>query len=1053
VPGPVIEGRLGISPSTHSAFQAVISPGINRYQAVRRRKQRTARKRVLPNNGLEMYTSHGDEGTILSSSKTKYDSDVSWRLESDGSESDSEEVVSTNSSEAVLRHDDEQDEHWDIDGAIHFPLPLTEKYEGEHLGIDLLRVVQCSYDVDSIYLMGDHPSQVLRSMGSDGTCQFNSSIKRTNTTNTSRLAADYHGTVNLRPRLVGQRLRRLKVISLHKFPNIGLCNVLKNNICYTFSLFLLEAPLISERNYIKHEMLLTVIAALNIAIDGHFPYDSHDGYGRGIDSVDDQEWSSLNYFELQDGSKAQKKKIHGSQKQLSVGASAMFFHRYERALELMANNPELIDSANQLRDSYYWQKRQGIRPEESGAVDVAQLKVNAAFLSTKSTIVATAAGTKKSFSIEGRETWNGKFLEQEQDHNAILQLFEQFQTKQFDCIKKSLEKSFDVLEKGSTGNSVQFFFDVGLEMQPIGPNFVLLPEIQKSKCLLQQIRAGQFSEILSGSSDSEESSDEEETALADEVNVNLSVDLNATDYLDNLVKSIDNRVALSRLQVMSYPKRFTRYWGNVHSGSVRLNAVEGDEKVKLVPPTSAHCLGGQIYTPSIRLETMHQTRSEQSRILSMTAHAINIMTMGEYLNATVTQSMNEMAVGLELLKEIFDHMFDRRERETSNAVRIEIFLVYNNWGKPVGCPLFVPTDCVQIFDKDSVNDFEWTMVQTHFVPIFKIFGGLRRLAEENRVLSLEKETVILLNRIVASLEIVTGIVDNVLKSPGIIQRNIMEVFPRSIGITMDIPHVAREQLTRGEILRTGFKYGVKTWLFPQMPDRVPTRNPPRTLRDIAALISGHGARPFDFPVFFSGMDRVVARSLSPGLNVGMLEGMKAQAKALILEAAGENPSTVGMMHVPNYNALLACDEQVRHRLLRRLSRLLIMYVCHHAWKELVDDKIFGDNPNFESVQVLPYRLSSHFEDFPFVEAKIAVYKHHISGTKFEKKRTVTSAGKSFLDSPSFCPSLKSLGRVRNMICFPFAPSSEGPWEGPGYLRWLPPTVPSHCWSVAVQPRV
>ena len=378
VPGPVIEGRHGISPSTHSAFQGVISPGIDHYGAVRRRKQRTARKSVLPNNGLEMYTSHGDEGTILSSSKTKYDSDDSWRQESDGSESDREEVVSTNSSEAVLRHDDEQDEHWDVDGAIQFPFPLTETYEGEHLEIDLLRVVKCSYDVDSIYLMGDCPSQVLRAMGSDGTCQFNSSINRTNTTNTSRIAADYHGTVNLRPRLVGQRLRRLKVIALHKFPNIGLCNVFKNNICYTFSLFLLEAPLISERNYIKHEMLLTVIAALNIAIDGHFPYDSHDGYGRGIDSVDDQEWSSLNYFELQDGSKAQKKKIHGSQKQLSVGASAMFFHRYERALELMANNPELIDSANQLRDSYYWQKRQGIRPEESGAVDVAQLKVNAA---------------------------------------------------------------------------------------------------------------------------------------------------------------------------------------------------------------------------------------------------------------------------------------------------------------------------------------------------------------------------------------------------------------------------------------------------------------------------------------------------------------------------------------------------------------------------------------------------------------------------------------------------------------------------------------------------
>jgi hypothetical protein len=773
-------------------------------------------------------------------------------------------------------------------------------------------------------------------------------------------------------------------------------------------------------------MLLTVIAALNIAIDGKIPFDSDDSLDGMMDAADDFQWRSLNYFELQDGSKEQKRKIHGSQKQLSAEASVLFFHRYERALELMATNPALIDEAEQEGDLDYWQKRQRVPLDKSGAVALSQLKVNAAFLFEKSTILASAAGTKKAFSIDGLETWDGGWLKEEQDLNVIQEKFQEFQMRQFGCIKESLKKSFFVLKPGPTGDllfdRVLFFFDVGLEMRPINPDFVLIPEIQKSKMLLNEICRGDFSERLTRDSDSEESSDEEETAVPDEVNVN--VDLNATDYFNNLVKSIDNRVARSRLHVMSYPKRFTRDWGNVHSGSARLNAVHGEQKVKLVPPTSSHSLGGQIYTPSIRLETMHQTRPQQSRILSIIPHGINICTMGAYLNATVNHSMREMAIGLKLLNETFDHMFDRRERETSNAVCIEIFLIYNNLGTPVGCPFFIPTDCVQLFDKNSVNDFEKKMVHTHLEPINTIFGEVGKLAEQNRVLSLQKETEPLRVRIVASLEIVTGIVDNVIKSPGIIQKNIMEEFPGTDGITVDIPHAAREQLTPEEMLRTGFNYGVSASLFPQMGGRAPSRDPPRSLADIAALISGRGARPFDFPVFFSGMDRVVARSLSPGLNVGMLEGMKAQAKALIIGAAGEDPRRVGMMHEPKYNELVSYDVRLRHHLLRQLSRLLIMYVCHDCWKQLVRDKIFGENPNFESVQDRPNRLSSRFEDFPFVEAKITEYTRNIPGTKFEKKPTITSAGKSdiLLQVPYF----------------------GGPWEGPRVLALL---APSHRGSV------
>jgi hypothetical protein len=975
-------------------------------------------------DALETYTSHGDEGTGVgnsyqppvgdsphdvtsgnaadvdvegstSSLEPVHDDDETWRNGSDSEEESLESQASSLNSDRFRPA--EQDEHWDVDGEIEFPLPTTGEQEGEHLGVDLLCEVKCSFDVDSIYLLGNRASHVLKAMGSGGTCLFNSSINKTNTTNTSRIAADYHGNLHLKPCTVGQSLGRLKVISLHKFPNIGLCKVFKNDTPYTLSLFLLEVPCISECNYIKHEMLLTVISALNIAIDGEIPFDSEDTYAS---SVDNPEWTCLNFFELQDGSKERKRNVHGSQKQISARACAMFFHRYERALELMANNHALIDPAQQQRDPDYWQKRQRVPLCESWAVPFSQLKINAAFLLEKSTILATAAGTKKSLSIEGLETWDGDRLKQEQDRAVVKEQFQQFQQRQFKCIKRSLKKSFPVLNIcNPLFRSVRFFFDVGLEMQPISKEFVLLPELKKSKRLLEKVCGPEFLQRLSDASDSEECSDDEEIAIADEVNLNVDLNANATNYSDYLLESIDNHVAWSKLHVMTFPKRFTRHWGNVHSGSAKLNAVEGLKKVLLVAPTSSHCLGGQIYTPSIRLETMHQTRPQQSVISSIIAHVINICTMGAYLNATVNESMRQVAICLQLLNETYQHMFDRRTRETSNVVRIEIFLLYNNVDTPIGhLPLFVPTDCVQMFNKAHVNDFERKMVDTHLQPINKIFHDIGRLAEENRVLSFDSLRVQLRNRIIASLEILTGIVDNVIKSPGIIQKNILEEYSAFIGITMDIPHQAREPLTPDEKQRTGFNYGVSACLFPQMPTHgIPIRNPPRSLHQIVALnaarISGHRTRPFNFPVFFSAMDRLVARSLSPGLNIGMLEGMKAQAKAFIIKAVGDDPGMVGMMDEPRYNELTACSFSKRHHLLRKLSRLLIMYVCHDAWKQLVRDKIFGANPDFESVHEPTYSLSSKFEDFPFVEEKIAKYTEHVPGTKFEKKSTITSTGK------------------------------------------------------------
>jgi hypothetical protein len=53
----------------------------------------------------------------------------------------------------------EQDEPFDLQGEIVFPYP--ENCDDN----PLVNQVNCSFDVDSIYFMGDRPSEVLRAIG------------------------------------------------------------------------------------------------------------------------------------------------------------------------------------------------------------------------------------------------------------------------------------------------------------------------------------------------------------------------------------------------------------------------------------------------------------------------------------------------------------------------------------------------------------------------------------------------------------------------------------------------------------------------------------------------------------------------------------------------------------------------------------------------------------------------------------------------------------------------------------------------------------------------
>lgn len=71
---------------------------------------------------------------------------------------------------------------------------------------------------------------------------------------------------------------------------------------------------------------MTLICALNLAIDGKIPYEEEDReYGLEMERRYSDQWLQLPYFELQDNSNCQKTKIHSCMKFMQVEAVTGFF--------------------------------------------------------------------------------------------------------------------------------------------------------------------------------------------------------------------------------------------------------------------------------------------------------------------------------------------------------------------------------------------------------------------------------------------------------------------------------------------------------------------------------------------------------------------------------------------------------------------------------------------------------------------------------------------------------------------------------------------------------
>jgi hypothetical protein len=692
----------------------------------------------------------------------------------------------------------------------------------------------------------------------------------------------------------------------------------------------------------------------------------------------------------------------------------------------MSSSPDLIDMEIQQEKGKddYWKGRQGISFGGSGSgecLDDVQLGIYAKVLLDKSVTVATGAATKKTYEFPAKvDHWSGADASRRSngDGNSILRKFKRFRRRQFSSLKTQLETDFPPMQGDDpVCQRVYRFIDVGLEMTPedVGTDdggvdnegVVLLPNLTRSKDLLKRVRGGDFPDDLSVSSepdedlaemDGEEQEEEGgeqqegtgETMPSDPASADESAHLQATH--------LDRYVEFQRLAPVSmYNKHFSKTVRNVHTSKIRMIAVRDESgKVWLEhAPMRSHVRGGQIYLSHYRVDIMDMPRPRKSEVLQIISHLINIMRRGAHLKGvTVTDSMRIVAELMNYLTEILDHVKMRREHQPSNVVRMELFFAYHDGICNVDqYPDFDPTECVDMFLKKEVYDFEAKILKTHLDPCKKLLGGIGAASTEDRLLELHKYSPELRTRLLGSMEILVQYVADQSPNTFVIQKNLMTGIRRSqLPSTVDLPPRVRVHLSREERISSGFQYGI-------YPDLLPLSDvntaPPRRLADVH-----EGDFSMDFPPFFSGADRSVFRSLSKGrVNVGMLERAKAQVDKMILNCPFDVQRTrpdynASLMHVVDYSFLMRMDYGKRLTFLKHLARLVIVHYVHTTWQVCVKGKIFGPTPPLEvdvgdGVMVSPLEFSF----FPFVKEKVTKITAIIPSTNFVDGGTVSSTGK------------------------------------------------------------
>jgi hypothetical protein len=134
----------------------------------------------------------------------------------------------------------------------------------------------------------------------------------------------------------------------------------------------------------NHKMLLTLIAALNCAIEAELP-----GRAPGKDNLP---LSTMNRFKLQTMSKEKKKSIASARKPMSTEQARLFLKQFECCLGTMAPDPGQMEPHQQAEETpdKYWSDHQMVSLGGGGVfVSVDEMKANAGILLHRVLYVAT----------------------------------------------------------------------------------------------------------------------------------------------------------------------------------------------------------------------------------------------------------------------------------------------------------------------------------------------------------------------------------------------------------------------------------------------------------------------------------------------------------------------------------------------------------------------------------------------------------------------------------------------------------------------------------------
>jgi hypothetical protein len=411
--------------------------------------------------------------------------------------------------------------------------------------------------------------------------------------------------------------------------------------------------------------------------------------------------------------------------------------------------------------------------------------------------------------------------------------------------------------------------------------------------------------------------------------------------------------------------------------------------------------GGQNYSPYGRNYVMKQQRPNLRKDLpAIISHCINILRNESHLEGTsIGNSMAIVADLLEQMNEVYRHSETRRENATSNVVRTEYFLFWQNWpDNPSEIPIWDPTSTVDVYSKADLDSFESIQIETHLVPINKFLGGIRAALAEGRSLELDKFSGALKTRVIGSLEILVQNLCDTSLNGYVIQNNLRQMESNDNGMTVDIPPCARVALSEREVLLTGFQYGIVTSLLPLMKVN---RTPPSKRSQVTD--EDHSSK---FPPYHSLTCRSVVKSLVIGLDVGTFEHARAHVDAILhsyshkMKATGEEEPAWGVMDSIDFDPFVTMSPDDRADMMLDLARLLLTYYYHTTWKVGLTHKIYGAEVHDSPPELLDEHMEpvsmNAFDVFPFMESKVIEINAYIDNQgKFRKKRPfiITSTGK------------------------------------------------------------